>query len=263
MGVARRGRARRAAAPRRGGGHDVHDQRRNDRTDDADDAGASRGLVGRLAKKALHVLAFDLIDKVAGEVGDYFVSRWEAGARPHLLRTFTPADHDKPALRPLDEAELRGWPPARPCWSSTGPTASPTRGSAGFPTRSSPASIERYEGRVFAFDHPTLSVDPVENCRRLAEMLPTDAGLVVDVLAHSSGGLVARMLTERADDVDIDSARLRVRQVVFVATPNHGTPLADPDHLGSLVDALTNIVDLVPDNPASPVLDTITGSSVW
>jgi hypothetical protein len=43
---------------------------------------------------------------------------------------------------------------------------------------------KRYDNRVFAFDHPTLSVDPKENCRRLAELLPADAGLVVDILAH-------------------------------------------------------------------------------
>jgi pimeloyl-ACP methyl ester carboxylesterase len=67
---------------------------------------------------------------------------------------------------------------------------------------------ERYGGRVFAFDHPTLSVDPAQNCRKLADMLPPDAGLVVDILAHSRGGLVARMLAERANG-RIDAAALQ------------------------------------------------------
>jgi hypothetical protein len=48
---------------------------------------------------------------------------------------------------------------------------------------------------------------------------------------------------------------LRVRQVLLVPTPNNGTPLAGPDHLGSFVDALTNLADLVPDKPASPARD--------
>ena len=160
-------------------------------TDDGDDAGASRGLVGRLAKKALHVLAFDLIDKVAGEVGDYFVSRWEARARPHLLRTFTPADHGSPAVRPLDDAELRGMAVGPALLVIHGANSLTHSGFGRLPDEVVARLHERYEGRVFAFDHPTLSVDPVENCRRLAEMLPADAGLVVDVLAHSSGGLVA------------------------------------------------------------------------
>ncbi|HWM21889.1 MAG TPA: CHAT domain-containing protein [Ilumatobacteraceae bacterium] len=224
--------------------------------DDGDDVVASRGLVGRLAKKVLHVLTFELVDKVAGEVGDFFVRRWEEQARPHRLRTFTVKDYRLPAGESPDLLELAKGPALLVLHGVNCLTHS---GFGRLPDDVVARLHQQYDGRVFAFDHPTLSIDPAENCRRLAEMLPADAGLEVDVLAHSRGGLVARMLTERADDVGIGSGRLRVRQVVFVATPSHGTPLADPDHLGGLVDSLTNLVDLVPDNPASPVLDTITG----
>ncbi len=42
-----------------------------------DPAPASRGLLGAVGKKMQKIVAFKLIDAVAGEVGDRFVGRWE------------------------------------------------------------------------------------------------------------------------------------------------------------------------------------------
>jgi hypothetical protein len=44
---------------------------------------------------------------------------------------------------------------------------------------------------------------------------------------------------------------------VFVATPNAGTVLADFEHLGGLVDQLTNLLGLIPDNPTVDTLEVI------
>ncbi len=113
-----------------------------------------------------------------------------------------------------------------------------------------------YGGRVFAFDHPTLAVEPTENARVFTDWvtarLPAGSRLELDVLAHSRGGLVARELAERPID-----KRIAVRSVVFVATPNSGTPLCDGEHLGELVDALTNLAAVIPDNPITDALEIV------
>ena len=45
--------------------------------------------------------------------------------------------------------------------------------------------------------------------------------------------------------------------MVFVATPNAGTALADFEHVGKLIDVLTNLLELVPDNPVTDPLEVI------
>ena len=47
-----------------------------------------------------------------------------------------------------------------------------------------------------AFDHFTLSEDPRQNIQWFFEQLPEDITLDLDVVTHSRGGLVARVLTE-------------------------------------------------------------------
>ena len=115
-----------------------------------------------------------------------------------------------------------------------------------------------YDGRVFAFDHPTLSVDPEANARWLAEFLPEGLGLELDIIAHSRGGLVARELAQRGKDNGLDG-KLRVRSVTFVGTPNRGTPLCEPEHLGSYVDAMTNLLSVLPDNGVTDAVDCVVG----
>ena len=138
----------------------------------ADEEDVSRGFVGVLAKRVLRVLMFDLLDKVAGEVGDFFVRRWEESARPHRLRTFTAADHDKPGTVGLDEAAVRRLADGPSLLVIHGINSLTHTCFAGLPVSVVDGLHERYGGRVFAFDHPTLSVDPVENCRQLMELDP-------------------------------------------------------------------------------------------
>ena len=120
------------------------------------------------------------------------------------------------------------------------------------------AMADGYDGRVFAFDHPTLSVDPEANARWLAESLPAGLGLELDIIAHSRGGLVARELAQRGKDNGLDG-KLRVRSVTFVGTPNRGTPLCEPEHLGSYVDAMTNLLSVLPDNGVTDAVDCVVG----
>lgn len=245
-----------AAAARRGGGGTSAVQRFVVPVAPAvTDEPGTRGIVGAVVRRVLRVLTFDLIDRVAGEVGDHFVSRWEAKARPPRLRSFGPDDYKEQGVAPLDDATLRSLADGPALLLIHGTNSLIHSGFGAFARESVQAMHDRYQGRVFGFDHPTLSVDPLDNCRALAGLLPDGLTLDVDILSHSRGGLVARTLAELGETAGT-AAKLRVRQVVFVATPNRGTPLADPDRLGSLLDGLTNLLDFVPDNP---VTDSING----
>ena len=106
-------------------------------------------------------------------------------------------------------------------------------GFAGLP-RSAMADLDRlYQGRVLAFDHFTLSHDPRRNAKVFVDAMRLSPGakLDVDIIAHGRGGLVARSLVEGGSE-SIDGAdRLTVRKVVFVGTPNAGTPFADVQNI--------------------------------
>ncbi len=94
---------------------------------------------------------------------------------------------------------------------------------------------------VIGFDHRTLSVDPRENAQALLKRLRphrADAGLVIDVITHSRGGLVTRSFVEEVLPGSDWSAT--VDNIVFVAATNAGTHLADPERWGDLVDLYTN-----------------------
>jgi pimeloyl-ACP methyl ester carboxylesterase len=226
-----------------------------------DAGGGKRGLIGAFGKKLLKILAFKLVDKAAGLVGDYFVSRWEAEHRPHRLRSFTPQDYRSPAGKALGTDDL-----ANLC---TGPALLFIHGTASqghkafgaLPQHYLTTLHQRYDGRVFAFEHPTLSVKPDENVRWLArqlrQLMPADQELLLDVVAHSRGGLVGRVMCEQAAVVDLDSTCVRIRELVMVATPNAGTPLADRAHLHTFIDTLTNLLEFFPDNPATDALDVL------
>lgn len=102
---------------------------------------------------------------------------------------------------------------------------------------------ERY-GRVLAFDHWTLGKDPRENAVLLASQLETiEPELLgrrqIDIVAHSRGGLVARAFCELKPE-----HAAAVRKLVYVATPNCGTDLANPDNWGMAADMLINMSGL-------------------
>ncbi|GAB6902024.1 esterase/lipase family protein [Kineosporia succinea] len=94
-----------------------------------------------------------------------------------------------------------------------------------------------YGGRVFAFDHPTVSVSPEDN---VAELLSRICWTEhpVDIVCHSRGGLVARLLAVRG--------HMNIGKIVFVGVPNDGTELADPSNLNAFVDTLTTAANLMP-----------------
>jgi pimeloyl-ACP methyl ester carboxylesterase len=115
----------------------------------------------------------------------------------------------------------------------------------------------QYDKRVIALDHYTLSHTPQQNVEWLLQQIPDGTELELDIVCHSRGGLVSRTLAERQSELSLGSRTLRVRRVIFVATPNAGTALADAKHLCDLIDRYTNLLSLVPDIGVTDVLDGI------
>ncbi|HRC84679.1 MAG TPA: hypothetical protein PK413_03620 [Thermoanaerobaculia bacterium] len=212
-----------------------------------------RGLV----QNALQVLAFPLIDPVFGPLGAKYVKNWEAKKRPYGLRWFEPANYRSQAHP--------GWQPGDWQLLSAGRAllyvhGTFSRADAAFgdldPTDFS-TLFDRYGQRVFAFNHPTLSEDPRQNVDWLMGALPDTAELDLDIVCHSRGGLVSRLIAEQFAQRAAAGRKLKVGKIVFVATPNAGTTLADIDHMQAFLDSFTNQLNALPPSRVVDVLEAV------
>jgi hypothetical protein len=119
-----------------------------------------------------------------------------------------------------------------------------------------------YNGRIFAFDHFTVSKTPEENARMLLDQL-SDQTFSFDVVTHSRGGLVLRNLVERASVFGPLARRFRLRRAVLVASPNDGTPLATPQRWQDTIGWIANLLELFPDNPFTTGAEFVANAIVW
>ncbi|WP_147381592.1 esterase/lipase family protein [Nocardioides immobilis] len=218
---------------------------------------ATRGIVGALGRKVLQVLVFRAVEEVGGRVARWASGRWEEEKRPYRLRGFEPDSFQLEETTPIDAAawDRLGSGPALLMLHGTF-----SRAHSGFAALQPDALQEMhqaYAGRVFAFDHYTLSETPDANVDAFLARVPAEVDLELDVVAHSRGGLVARSLGARHGDLSAGAKRVRLRNVVFVACPNGGTALADAEHMRSFVDRYTNLLSLLPDTAVLDVLATI------
>ncbi len=216
----------------------------------------SRGVIGLIGKKILTELVFPLVSPVLGAVGAELVRKLDATHWPYRVRSFSPDDYAVDHAATIDHerwSQLRG----RRALLMVHGTFSRTHLAFGqLPKDYVEALYRHYEGRVFAFDHPFLSEDPADNARWLVSQMPADAGLTVDIVCHSRGGLVSRVLSEKQSELSADG-RLQVGKIVLVGVPNAGTALADPDHIGKLLDVFTNLINFVPDSFGAPALTVL------
>jgi hypothetical protein len=220
-------------------------------------AAETRGLSGALGKKLLKVLVFPLVDPIVGKVGEHFANRWETKKRPYRMRSFTPADYASPDARVLDGEDWRKLSDGRALLMVHGTLSRAHTAFGRLPPDYVGQLQRRFDGRVFAFDHFTLSEDPKQNVEWLARQIPDGATLDLDIVCHSRGGLVSRVLAEKQSELSLGSKTVRVRKVVFVAVPNAGTPLTDAKYLGDLVDTYTNLLNFLPDTGVVEVLEGV------
>lgn len=106
-------------------------------------------------------------------------------------------------------------------------------GFLGFDNTELVALYHRYGGRVLAWEHRALGHAVERNVRELCHAVDT-AGvhLNLDVLALSRGGLIARYVSEGWSRIFRGGHRLDIDKLVFVGTPNGGTPSARKDPRG-------------------------------
>lgn len=219
-------------------------------------AGGPRGLVGTLGKKLLQVLVFPLVDPVLGKIASTFARKWEAANRPYGVRTFTPSNYTQPggALTDADWARLSQGRALLFVHGTFG------RAHGAFPTLPSAvlAQLEqRYGGRLFAFDHFTISDDPLQNARQLVARMPAAIALTTDIVCHSRGGLVSRALAEQGAHLNLGARTLHVGRVAFVASPNNGCVLADPQYMTHFLDRYTNWINFIPGGEVIEILETV------
>ena len=221
------------------------------------DEAETRGLIGAVGKKLLKVLVFPLVDPLIGEVGDYFAHRWEQKKRPYRVRSFTPDDYASPDAAALDGDGWRRLSEGRALLFVHGTLSRTNTGFGRLPRDFVEKLRDQYDGRVFAFDHFTLSEDPKQNVEWLAREIPDGTKLDLDIVCHSRGGLVSRVLAERQSGLSLGSRTIRVGKVVFVATPNNGTPLTDAKYIGDLIDTYTNLLNFFPDSGVVEVIEGV------
>ncbi|HEY0972602.1 MAG TPA: hypothetical protein VGE02_16660, partial [Gemmatimonadales bacterium] len=207
-------------------------------------ARARRGPIRRffLGRVKAYVLRF-----VARKVGDAAMDRLERDVKAGLVHVTDARDPSRWTLL-ADDAPL-------PLRNAASPrvlllvhgTFSSTAGSFGHlaHTEHGRRFLERalasYDA-VIGFDHHTLSLDPRQNAEALLARLGAlgwPAGVTVDAVGYSRGGLVFRSFVEQL--LPSSAWRPRVDRAVFVACTNAGTRLAEPANWHELVNLHTNL----------------------
>lgn len=231
--------------------------------------GVTRGIIGRLTKKLLKVVVGKITDYGAQYATYGLVWAWEKNWRSfegfhggHL--------QDLLANHPTAFTDWKSLNRQRSLLFIHGTTSST---SGAFSKLSNFRDIadkfySAYGGRVIGFNHHTLTKTVVDNAVDFYAQLAQFPGTYeFDVVTHSRGGLVARTLKELSPS-QIGSLAGRewalptgvivnIRKVVFVATPNNGTDLADPTNIPAKLDRLATIVSLLPDSGATIALGAV------
>lgn len=244
---------------------------------------ATRGLASDLILQAFRVVRVPLGEKAALKVAEHFekslspgLHRWAAvGLEPDPIDKLKPLPIDRPVL-----IFLHG-------------TASSAVGSFGGLTETQRETWTKlqttYAGQVYAFEHPTLSLSPIDNVNELLEVLPGGARL--HLVSHSRGGLLGELLCraqvrrgQGESNLPFDERELeqfadqsyktqraaleklndllrqkqpRVERFVRVACPAAGTVLAS-DRLDTYFSVLVNVLGFATGLQSSVTYDFLT-----
>jgi hypothetical protein len=215
---------------------------------------ADRGLFGAIGRKVLKVLVYPIADAVLGSLADGFAAAWERKFRPYLVRTVTPDNYREAGAGEFTASEWDTMSAGRSLLFVHGTFSSTHSGFFSLPRPTVEELVRRYEGRVFGFDHHTLSATPEENVAEFASRMPGGINLDVDIVSHSRGGLVSRCF---ANELGSAPPGFTVGKAVFVGTPNHGTKLANADHMINFIDRYTSALNLVPPGPVDVVAEIL------
>jgi pimeloyl-ACP methyl ester carboxylesterase len=231
--------------------------------------GVTRGIIGTLAKKLLKVVVGKITDYGAQYAAYGLVWAWEKNWRS-FEGFHGGTTEDLLADRPLAFTDWKSLDKQRSLLFIHGTTSS-TSGAFAKLNKFADVSAQiyaAYGGRVVGFNHHTLTKTVVENVVDFYAQLAQFPGTYeFDVVTHSRGGLVARTLKELTP-AEISSfagnewrvptgVTVNIRRVVFVATPNNGTDLADANNIPGKLDRLATIVSLLPDSGTTIALGAV------
>lgn len=208
-------------------------------------------------KKIITFLFHDVAEMVVREAAEWLADRWEDKHRPYELKRL---DVGEPGKSTWAEFPVSRWPELQDkkvllLFHGIFSTVESAFGGldglvAEEGTSRTPYQLlaERYD-HIIGWNHPSVSVDPLENAIRFSEHVGTDVVPTVDVLVHSRGGLVARLVAgEQTAKV---AAAVKARKIVFAGTPNAGTVLVEPDNLEHLINRFVNLLRWIPPGPWS------------
>ncbi|MCC7054404.1 MAG: caspase family protein [Gemmatimonadaceae bacterium] len=221
------------------------------------DSPASRGVLLALGQKLINIYAFPLGKAVVAYAASTVGERIELDRTPYRVRTFQPTDYATGEAREFATADWEALGRGRALLMIHGTNSRTHTAFGGLPREFVEAMHVKYEGRVFAFDHPTLTHSPRQNVETLLSLIPDGLQLDVDIICHSRGGLVSRVLAERQDALDLGTRGIRVGAIVFVGSPNAGTAMADEACIGDFLDTCTNLLNLVPTNGVTDALGLV------
>jgi hypothetical protein len=216
----------------------------------------ARGILDTLTQvgQKISSFVFKITDDLLGPIVHGFAKKWEVKHRPTFVRTFGPDDYqtDDPNFPRLDEAGWRRLAQGRALLFVHGTFS--TRGTfAPLPNAGVAELSRRYGGRMFAFNHATLTSDPRENAIAFLSAIPQPATLEIDIVCHSRGGLVAREIAALGQA----QGSVAVRNIVFVGATNAGTALADAAHMVQMIDRFTTIAKFIPSGTARKIVDAL------
>lgn len=209
-----------------------------------------RGPISKLGRRMVRMLMWKT-DDIVGQGVNRFVSDWEQRKRPYGWRAvrgqrFTP-NPDWDALRQGRALLLLHGTFSMGEIAFDGLLRSPVF----------PRLADYYGDRIIAFNHPSLHHSPRENVQTMLDLLPHGVTLDLDIVTHSRGGLVGRVLTEQLAALDTGPRTLHVRRAIFVAAPLRGTILADGDNWIDLIDRYTNLLTNLPDNAYTLLMEAL------
>ena len=84
-------------------------------------------------------------------------------------------------------------------------------------------------------------VGPDENAKWFLHQIPKKLELELDIVCHSRGGLVARSIADQAAQRRMP---VRIRRIVFAATPNGGSQITVTKNWDSLVNRVSSLLTL-------------------
>jgi hypothetical protein len=227
------------------------------------------------AATLLTLLEFPI--SLGGQVAADTYAEWERIARPSVATWFPPKHGLQQQAVPLDDATWRTLAEDRTLLFLHGIFGTCAGAFGGLLDTTRPDTADlwarldiAYGGRIIAFDHPTASVRPEDNAEAFLALIPPDVHLELDIVCHSRGGLVARILdgqlppTTGGSLLDLLLSPLRqffpgnrphgtvtVRKIVFVGTPNGGTEIVEDENWNTFVDSFTTLLGALPPGPWS------------